>query len=87
MSADRTATPPASDAFAGVETGSPARTGDRYARSGGGRRSDDGDSPFDNWLIGMVIAAVVAGSLWMHSGMKLRSSPKTSPERRHEIDT
>ena len=82
---DNQATPPASDVFAGVETGPRpvlvTGTPGPVVATG-----DDGDSPFDNWMIGLVIAAVVAGSLWMHSGMKLRYlARKSTPEA--EIDT
>jgi D-alanyl-D-alanine carboxypeptidase (penicillin-binding protein 5/6) len=80
-------TPPASDTFAGVDTGPrPVLvTGTPVPVTAA---NDDGDSPFDNWLIGMVIAAIVAGSLWMHTGMKLRFVVRRPvPEPDIEIDT
>ena len=78
-------TPPASDVVAGVETG-PRPVLVTGTPGPVAATNDDGDSPFDNWMIGLVIAAVVAGSLWMHSGMKLRYlARKSTPET--EIDT
>jgi D-alanyl-D-alanine carboxypeptidase len=80
-------TPPASDIFAGVETGPRpvlvTGTPVPFAAV-----NDGGDSPFHNWLIGMVVAAIVAGSLWMHSGMKLRFlARRPVPGPGVEIDT
>ena len=79
-------TPPAPDAFAGVETG--PRPVLVTGTPGPVAAAGDGDSPFHNWLIGLVIAAIVAGSLWMHTGMKLRFlARKPVPEPEVEIDT
>jgi D-alanyl-D-alanine carboxypeptidase len=82
---DNQETPPASNVFAGVDTG-PRPVLVTGTPGPLAATNSDGDSPFDNWLIGLVIVAVVAGSLWMHSGMKLRYlARRPSPDA--EIDT
>jgi hypothetical protein len=58
-------------------TGTPAPVA--VSRPGGG-------SAFDNWAIGGIVAAIVAGALWMHSGMTIRSFGRRTPSE-IEIDT
>lgn len=84
---DEASTPPADMALAGIDTDLGPRpvlvTGTPTSASPDGR--DRGD-PFDNWFIGGLIILVVAGTLWMRSGVRpsLRSAP--SPDT-VEIDT
>jgi serine-type D-Ala-D-Ala carboxypeptidase (penicillin-binding protein 5/6) len=86
VQAEQPATP-ASNVFAGVETG-PRPVLVTGTPGPIAAVSDDRDSPFDNWLIGLVIVGIVAGSLWTHTGMKLRFlAHKPVPEPDIEIDT
>jgi D-alanyl-D-alanine carboxypeptidase (penicillin-binding protein 5/6) len=45
-----------------------------------------GGSAFDNWAIGGIVALIVAGALWMNSGLTLRSFGRRTPSET-EIDT
>jgi D-alanyl-D-alanine carboxypeptidase len=84
-SADEDATPP-DTAFTGVETGprpvlvtgtpTPIKTA-----------SEDHDGAFDNGLIGGLIAAIIAVSLLMRSGVTLLGRSAASSTRNARIDT